>query len=71
MGILGSHAHSLFAGIDGNVLKTFVLEVDCHRAENALIALEKAIHQIKLAQLHFLTERSSVDGVRASYRAIR
>lgn len=68
---IGQHNHALFAGIDGSNLKTFVLEVDCHRTEDALLALEKAIHQIKLAQRHFLPERSSADDVRATYRAIR
>lgn len=67
----GQHNNSLFAGIDGSQLKTFSLEVDCHRVEDALFAFEKAIHQIKLAQRHFLPERSFADGVRASYRAIR
>lgn len=71
MCITGTHNHSLFPGIDGSDLKTFVLEVDCHRTEDALLALEKAIHQIKLAQRHFLPECSFADGVRASYRAIR
>lgn len=64
----GQHNNSLFAGIDGSQLKTFSLEVDCHRAEDALFAFEKAILQIKLAQRHFSPERSSDDGIRAIYR---
>ncbi len=71
MCIPGHHNHTLFAGIDGNNLKTFVLEVDCYHTEDALFSLEKAILQIKLAQRHFLPQLSSESGVRASYRVIR
>ncbi|WP_447406125.1 hypothetical protein, partial [Clostridium perfringens] len=67
----GQHNNSLFAGIDGSQLKTFSLEVDCHRVEDALFAFEKAILQIKLAQRHFSPESSSYDGIRAVYRFTR
>lgn len=67
----GEHGHELFAGIDSSSLKTFTLEVDCYRTEDALFALEKAILQIKLAQRYFSPERSIENGVRASYRPTR
>ncbi len=67
----GQHTHALFAGIDSSSLKTFSIEVDCYRTEDALFALEKAILQIKLAQRYFSPERSVENGVRASYRTIQ
>lgn len=67
----GQPSYSLFPGIDSDNLKTFVLEVDSYRTEDALFALEKAILQIKLAQRHFLPERSSENGVRATCHVIR
>lgn len=57
----GQHMHTLFAGFDGEHLKTFSLEVDCCTVLEALSALEKAIHDIRLRQLHFgYTSNSSV-----------
>lgn len=49
----GQHEHSLFPNTDSINLKTFVLEVDGYRAEDALTAMERAIRELKLCQRQF------------------
>ncbi|QKJ58780.1 hypothetical protein [Serratia fonticola] len=49
----GQPSYSLYAGVDSDNLKTFVLEVDSYRTEDALLAMEKAIIELKLCQRQF------------------
>lgn len=62
----GQPNYSLFAGIDSDNLKTFVIEVDSYRTEDALLAMEKAISELKLCQRQFGYGNDS--GVRAIVR---
>lgn len=62
----GQHEHSLFPNTDNINLKTFVLEVDGYRAEDALAAMEKAIRELKLCQRHF--SHGNETDVRATIR---
>ncbi len=62
----GQHEHSLFPGINNSNPKTFVLEVDGYRVEDALAAMEKAIRELKLCQRHF--GQGNEMGVRAIIR---
>lgn len=62
----GQPSYALFAGNDSNKLKTFVLEVDSYRTEDALVAMENAISEIKICQRQFGYENDS--GVRAIIR---
>lgn len=49
----GEPCYALFAGSDSHDLKTFVLEVDSYRTEDALLAMEKAISELKICQRQF------------------
>lgn len=62
----GQPSYALFAGNDSSNLKTFVLEVDCYRTEDALLAMEKAISELKICQRQFGYGNDS--GVRAIIR---
>lgn len=62
----GQLSYALFAGNDSNNLKTFVLEVDSYRTEDALLAMEEAISELKICQLQFGYGNDS--GVRAIIR---
>ena len=62
----GQHEHSLFPDINNSNPKTFVLEVDGYRVEDALAAMEKAIRELKLCQRHF--GQGNEMGVRAIIR---
>ena len=62
----GQHEHSLFPGINTSNTKTFVLEVDGYRVEDALAEMEKAIRELKLCQRHFW--QGNVMGVSAIIR---
>lgn len=62
----GQHEHSLFPSADNINLKTFVLEVDGYRVEDALAAMEKAIRELKLCQRQF--GQGNEMGVRATIR---
>lgn len=62
----GQPSYALFAWNDSSNLKTFVLEVDCYRTEDALLAMEKAISELKICQRQFGYGNDS--GVRAIIR---
>lgn len=62
----GHPSYALFAGNDSHDLKTFVLEVDSYRTEDTLLAMEKAISELKVCQRQFVYGNDS--GVRAIIR---
>ncbi|WGM00918.1 hypothetical protein [Arsenophonus nasoniae] len=62
----GGLTHNLFPEIDRTKLKTFSIEVDSYTVESALIAIEKAINEIKQGKASFNESKSQLT-YRSSY----